>query len=207
MKNKKLIKSALLVIVVVALLGFLKPNEFEAYQIGDKVENFILPNIDGQKVALADYKNQNGVIVIFTCNTCPYAVAYEDRIIALHQKFSKEGYPVLAINPNDPDVQPGDSFEEMKKRAEQKGFKFPYVLDQGQKIYPKFGATKTPHVFLLNNESGDFVLRYIGAIDDNYKDASNVKMHFLADAIEALQNGNPIKMNETKAIGCTIKTK
>lgn len=207
MKNKKLIKSALLVIVVVALLGFLKPNEFEAYQIGDKVENFILPNIDGQKVALADYKNQNGVIVIFTCNTCPYAVAYEDRIIALHQKFSKEGYPVLAINPNDPDVQPGDSFEEMKKRAEQKGFTFPYVLDQGQKIYPKFGATKTPHVFLLNNESGDFVLRYIGAIDDNYKDASNVKMHFLADAIEALQNGNPIKMNETKAIGCTIKTK
>lgn len=207
MKNKKLIKSALLVIVVVALLGFLKPNEFEAYQIGDKVENFILPNIDGQKVALADYKNQNGVIVIFTCNTCPYAVAYEDRIIALHEKFSKEGYPVLAINPNDPDVQPGDSFEEMKKRAEQKGFTFPYVLDQGQKIYPKFGATRTPHVFLLNNESGDFVLRYIGAIDDNYKDASNVKMHFLADAIEALQNGNPIKMNETKAIGCTIKTK
>lgn len=207
MKKNKSFQLIVTALVAFALFSFFKPTSEAKYQLGDKVENFKLPNIDGSYVSLSDYSNQNGVVVIFTCNTCPYAVAYEDRIIALHEKYKNQGFPVLAINPNDPEVQPGDSMNEMQKRAEEKGFTFPYLLDQGQKIYPKFGATKTPHVFLLDNEEGSFVLKYIGAIDDNYKDASQVKIHFLEDAISALQNDTPIKMNETKAIGCTIKTK
>src|SRR5690606_30003035 len=124
------------------------------YKIGDEATDFKLENIDGNQVSLADYPDAKGFIVIFTCNHCPYAVAYEDRIIALDEKYKPLGYPVIAINPNDPEVQPEDSMEEMRKRAAEKGFTFPYLLDLGQEIYPQYGATKTPHVFLLNKEEG-----------------------------------------------------
>lgn len=198
---------SVLAFCVFVLFSFYDKEVNNPYQIGDKVENFSLPNIDGTEVQLyKDYQNTKGVIVIFTCNTCPYAIAYEDRIIALHEKYANMGYPVLAINPNDPVAQPGDSMEEMQIRAKEKGFSFPYVLDKGQGVYPQFGATKTPHVFLLNNEKGDLVVRYIGAIDDNHKDASQVKEPFLDNAIQALMNGREVVTKETKAIGCTIKT-
>lgn len=196
---------------MLGVLTFILLASFHAaenpYKIGDKVDDFKLSDISGKNVALSDYSSEKGVIVIFTCNTCPYAVAYEDRIVALHEQYKKDGFPVLAINPNNPEVQPGDSFDEMKKRAKEKNFGFRYLLDEGQEVYPKFGATRTPQVFLLSNENDGFVLRYIGAIDDNYKDASQVKLRFLEDAIEALKNGRDIQTSETKAIGCTIKTK
>lgn len=156
-------------------------------------------------MSLSDFSEEKGVIVIFTCNTCPYAVAYEDRINDLHAKYASKGYPVLAINPNDPSVQPGDSLEEMKKRKKEKSFQFNYLLDVDQKVYPQFGATKTPHVFLLQNTDKKPQLKYIGAIDDNYKDASQVKEKFLENAIESLENNEEINPQETKAIGCTIK--
>jgi peroxiredoxin len=117
------------------------------------------------------------------------------------------GYPVIAINPNDPDVQPADSFEKMKERAKEKGFTFPYLFDDGQKIYPVYGATKTPHVYLLNKENGEHIVRYIGTIDDNYADASAVEDSYLADAIDALIAGNSPDPSTTKAIGCSIKKK
>ena len=113
------------------------------------------------------------------------------------------GYPVIAINPNDPAVQPADSFDAMKDRAAEKGFPFVYLFDEGQKVYPKFGATKTPHVFLLD---ADKVVRYIGAIDDSAKDASQVEEKYLENAIIALNEGKEINPKETKAIGCSIKS-
>lgn len=207
MKNTKQFKIIMAMgLISLALFSFLKPTASESYEIGDQINDFTLSNIDGSAVSLSDFNNQKGVILIFTCNTCPYAVAYEDRIIALHKNYENAGYPVLAINPNDPAAQPGDSMDEMKKRAKEKGFDFAYLQDKGQQIYPLFGATKTPHVFLLNNENGSFILEYIGAIDDNYKDASKVEQLFLEDAIKALQNGNEIELKETKAIGCSIKS-
>lgn len=178
----------------------------EGYKVGDVVVDFKLPNIDGKQYAMADFTDAKGFVLIFTCNTCPYAVAYEDRIIELHEKFAPKGYPVVAVNPNDPKAQPKDSMEDMRVRAAEKGFNFLYLQDVGQEVYPKFGATKTPHVFLLNKENEQLVLKYIGAIDDNYKDASQVQEKFLEDAIQALLNGEEIKTTETKAIGCTIKT-
>ncbi len=175
------------------------------YKIGDVAEDFSLENIDGNMVSLADYKDAKGFIVTFTCNTCPYAVMYEDRINALNKKYASKGYPVIAIMPNNTNVKPGDNMGAMKERAKSKGFTFPYLLDKGQKVYPKFGATKTPHVFLLENTKQGKVVKYIGAIDDNYKDASAVKTKYVENAVDALLAGKEIKETETKAIGCSIK--
>jgi peroxiredoxin len=174
-------------------------------KVGDKAPKFDLENVDGSIVALDDYADKKGVILIFTCNHCPYSIAYEDRIIALDKKYGPKGYPVVAINPNDPAVQPGDSFDEMKKRAKAKNFPFPYLFDDGQEVYPKYGASRTPHVFLLQKTGNEFEVAYIGAIDDNYQDADAVEEQYLADAIEALLAGNKPDPDFTKAIGCTIK--
>src|SRR6056297_34576 len=173
------------------------------YEIGDVVDDFSLKSTDGEMVSMANYPDAKGYIIIFTCNHCPYAIAYEDRIIELHNEWAPKGYPVIAINPNDPDVQPDDSFEKMKERASEKNFPFKYVLDKGQKVYPKFGAERTPHVFLVDENS---VLRYIGAIDNNYKSAEAADEHYLRDAISALEAGKDPNPAMTKAIGCTIKT-
>ena len=183
-----------------------KPQK-RGYNIGDVVKDFSLENIDGKMVSLSDYEDDNGVILIFTCNHCPYAVAYEDRINDLHNTFAAKGYPVLAINPNDPEVVPEDDMAGMQKRAAEKGFKFPYLFDEGQKIYPVFGATRTPEVYLLQNQGGKMVLVYSGAIDDNYKDADDVEVKYLESAIEAVTNDKKPEPNFTKAVGCTIKTK
>jgi peroxiredoxin len=145
--------------------------------------------------------------VIFTCNHCPYAKAYEDRIIALDKKYKEKGYPVIAINPNDPEVQPEDSFENMQVRAKEKGFTFPYLFDAKQEVYPAYGATKTPHVYLLNKESGKLVVKYIGTIDDNYADEKAVEEKYLANAIDALLKDKMPSPDFTKAIGCSIKVK
>ncbi len=179
----------------------------QGYKIGDKVADFKLKNVDGKMVALSDFKNSKGAIVIFTCNHCPYAKAYEDRIINIHKKYEAKGFPVIAINPNNPEVQPQDSYDLMVVRAKEKSFPFLYLFDEGQKVYPIFGATKTPHVFLLTKKGNDMVVEYIGTIDDNYKDTSLVKDKFLENAIEALLAGKEIAMKETKAVGCGIKVK
>jgi peroxiredoxin len=179
----------------------------QGYKVGDKAMNFKLKNIDDKMVELKDYKNEKGVVVIFTCNHCPYSVAYEDRIIALDKKYKELGYPVVAINPNDPISYPEDSFENMKIRAEEKGFTFPYIFDDGQKVYPVYGAKKTPHVYLLEKKKKDFYVAYIGAIDDNSKDADAVEETYLADAIDALLVGEKPDPSVTKAVGCSIKVK
>ncbi|MGC8865930.1 MAG: thioredoxin family protein [Bacteroidales bacterium] len=174
---------------------------------GDEAPSFSLKNVDGTMVSLSDYANRKGVIVIFTCNHCPYSVAYEDRIIALDRKYKPLGWPVVAINPNDPVVQPADSFEKMQERARDKGFTFPYLFDEGQKIFPLYGATRTPHVFLLQNVEGKFIVRYIGAIDNNYEDADKADDKYVEQAIAALETGAKPSPEVTKAIGCSIKVK
>jgi peroxiredoxin len=174
------------------------------YQIGDVATDFSLKGTDGEMHSLAEIEDANGYVVIFTCNHCPFSKAYEDRIIALQSKYEPLGYPIVAINPNDPEVQEEDSYEKMIERAEEKGFNFLYLFDYGQKIYPQYGATRTPHVFLLDK---DRVVRYIGAIDDNSKNPEEVKETYLADAIDALIEGQEPNPATTKAIGCSIKTK
>jgi len=158
-------------------------------------------------VSYDDYPDAKGFIVIFTCNTCPFAVASEDRIIALDQKYKPKGYPVIAINPNDPEVQPDDTFELMQQKAKDKGFTFPYLYDTSNTVYATYGATKTPHVYLLQKEDDQRIVKYIGAIDDNVRNGDAVKNQFLANAIDQLLAGKEVSVTETKAIGCSIKQK
>ena len=144
--------------------------------------------------------------VIFTCNTCPYSVAYEDRIIELHNKYASKGYPVVAVQPNNVQRSPGDSFDKMKKRAKEKGFEFPYLIDDTQEVTRTYGATNTPHVYVLDRDSKDtFTIEYIGAIDNNSRNAAAANIHYVEDAVDKLLEDKPVETTNTKAIGCTIK--
>ena len=194
-------KILLLGLVILASIGV----NAQAYQIGDEAIDFKLKNVDGKHISLSDYEDAKGFIVIFTCNHCPYSVAYEDRIIEIDKKYKAKGFPVIAINPNDPELYPSDSFENMIIRSEEKGFTFPYIFDNTQEIYKTYGATKTPHVFILSNNSGKYKVEYIGAIDNNYKDAEQVTEHYINDAVDALLQNKKPKVTSTKAIGCSIK--
>jgi peroxiredoxin len=178
------------------------------YNVGDQAADFKLKNVDGKFVSLSDYPNAKGFIVIFTCNHCPFAQAYQDRIIALDKEYKTKGYPVIAINPNDPSLVPDDSYQAMQVRAREKGYTFPYLIDETQEVYKTYGASHTPHVFLLKKEAnGKLVVKYIGAIDDNYQDASAVTQNYVKNAVDNLIAGKDPDPNFTKAIGCSIKSK
>lgn len=203
---------ALLALLTLALVGFSHPFKAESkatdnkgYAIGDAATDFKLKNVDGNMVSLSDYPNAKGYILIFTCNTCPYAVASEERIVALDQEFKAKGFPVIAINPNNPAVQPEDTYERMQAKAREAGFTFPYLYDESQSIYAKYGATKTPHVYILQKQQDKNIVKYIGAIDDNVRDASGVKERFAANAVNELLAGKEVSVKETKAIGCSVK--
>ena len=175
------------------------------YGIGDYARDFKLENVDGKMVSMADYKTAKGIIVIFTCNTCPFAQAYEQRIIDLDKKYASMGFPVIAINPNDVDRMPGDAMKEMIKRSSEKGYTFAYLRDDSQEIAKAYGATKTPHTYLLNKVGGKYRVEFIGAIDDNPNDPDNVDQTYVEDAINALLSGKSPNVKEKRAIGCTIK--
>ncbi|MEP0710528.1 thioredoxin family protein [Algoriphagus sp.] len=145
------------------------------YEIGDLATDFNLKNVDGEMVSLANYADAKGFIVVFTCNHCPFSQAYEERIIALDKKYKAQGFPVIAINPTDPEKYESDSFENMQKQAKEKGYTFPYLLDVGQKIFPQYGATNTPHVYVLTKTAEGNKVAYIGAIDDNAKNPAAVQ--------------------------------
>ncbi|WP_310396355.1 thioredoxin family protein [Hymenobacter sp.] len=175
----------------------------EGYKVGDKVADFKLKNVDGKMVSLADNKAAKGYIVVFTCNTCPYAKAYESRIVDLNKKYAPQGFPVVAINPNDPIVAPGDSYAAMQTKK----YAFPYLLDESQQVARMYGATRTPHLYVLTRKGNDFVVSYIGAIDDNSEDASAVKTRYVENAMTEIMAGKSPSTSATKAIGCTIKWK
>ncbi|MFY0607520.1 MAG: thioredoxin family protein [Cyclobacteriaceae bacterium] len=207
MKKSLLIVAGVLVTVTVLAISAMDTMEEAGYEVGDYVEDFNLPNVDGKYVSLSGDASAKGYIVVFTCNTCPYAKLYEDRIIALDKKYRSKGYPVVAINPNDINKQPDDSMEKMKMRSQDKKYTFPYLRDDSQDVARKFGATKTPHVYVLNKESGKFKVEFIGAIDDSPREAADVSERYVEDAIDALMSGKKPTVTSKRAIGCTIKWK
>jgi peroxiredoxin len=174
------------------------------YVVGDQALDFSLQNVDGRTIALSQVNAANGYIIVFTCNHCPYAQLYEQRIINLHKKFAPKGFPVIAINPNSPEVVPEDNFEAMQQRAAEKRYPFLYLCDSEQTVSLQFGATRTPQVFVLDK---DRYVRYIGAIDDNAESASNVHYRYVENAVYALLNGEMPELDYTRAVGCTIKKK
>lgn len=177
--------------------------------IGEKAPDFKLKNTDGKFYSLGDIKDGNGkkpkgYIVTFTCNTCPIAQKYEDRLIELHEKAAPMGYPLIAIQPNDVAQKPGDSMKEMQARAKSKNYPFVYLLDADQEIYPQYGAQRTPEIYLLDS---NHILQYHGAVDDNVQAPESVSVNYVLKAIEALENGTTPDPQDVKAIGCTIKAK
>ena len=178
-----------------------------AYQVGSEVSDFVLKNTDGQMISLSSFPSAKGFIIVFTCNHCPFSKAYEERIMALDKKYATLGYPVIAINPNDPEAYEEDSFANMKAVAKEKGYTFPYLVDDTQKVGKAFGASRTPHVFVVKRENGKNLIAYIGAIDDNAQDAASASKHYVEDAVNNLLANKPIVVTNTKAIGCAIKWK
>lgn len=166
-----------------------------------------LKNINGETVSLDDYAAAKGFIIVFTCNTCPYSKAYEQRVIALNKKYEPLGYPVIAINPNDPQSSPGDSFDEMKKHAANAGFTFPYLFDEGQIVTAAYGPKSTPFVFILNKTKDGNIIEYTGAIDSDAQNSNPNKKNYAADAINALINNQKPAVTVTKGIGCRISWK
>jgi peroxiredoxin len=199
-------KKLLLLGFLIAGLGmaFTTTNEPTGYAVGDTAKDFKLKNVDGKMVSLKSMKKAKGYIVVFTCNHCPYALAYQDRIIELHNKYAELGYPVVAINPNDKDRSPGDSFDKMQERAKEKDYPFVYLYDEKQDVARSFGATRTPHVYILDK---NMKVQYIGAIDDNSESAEDASEKYVENAVDALLKGESVAVTQTKAIGCTIKWK
>ncbi len=173
-------------------------------KINSECPYFSLPGTDGREYKLTDFSDSGILIVIFSCNHCPYVQAYEDRIKSIQKEFEPKGVQIVAVNSNDAVKYPDDSFEEMKIRAEKKKFNFPYLRDEDQSVAKAFGATHTPEIFLFNKERKLF---YHGKIDDNWQEPDKVKNHYLRDAITELLDGKEISVPETFSIGCTIKWK
>lgn len=171
-------------------------------QVAPNFEN--LPGVDGKKVSLGDLASSQVLVVIFSCNHCPYAQAYENRIVALQAEFKSQGVQFLVINSNDDIGYPEDNFENMVKRAQDKKFNFPYLRDESQAVAKAYGASHTPHIFVFNNKRQ---LSYTGKIDDNWQNPSQVKKQYLKEALSALVQGKMPAEPETFAIGCTIKWK
>lgn len=204
MKN---ILIALSLVIFITAQSFTVPSEDRelGYTIGDIVQDFSLKNVDGEMMSLADNKEAKGYIVVFTCNHCPFSVMYEDRLLGFDQMYAQQGYPVIAINPNDEVRKPEDSFDNMVLRAKEKEFTFPYLHDNTQEIARQFGATRTPHIYVLVKEEEGFAVKYIGAIDDSPRSSSDVEDPYLHRAMRSIISGIAPDPDFTKAIGCTIK--
>jgi peroxiredoxin len=198
--------SGLVALFAVALMSA-GPSE-TGYKVGDTATDFSLKGVDGKMISMKGDAAAKGYILAFTCNECPYAKLYEDRIIALHQKYAAKGYPVIAINPNDPSIVPEDSYAEMQKRAKEKNIPYAYVLDETQQVAKTYGAQRTPHIYIVQRAKGDqFKVAYIGAVDDNAREPGKVTNRYAEQAIDALLTGKSIATTSTKAIGCGIKWK
>ncbi len=177
------------------------------YKTGDVVIGFSLKNVNGKMVSLADYKKAKGFIIVFTANHCPFARRYQQRMNDFSKKYGALNVPLLAISPNDASVIPEDTYDEMKARAKQQHYVFPYLYDETQAVTKAFGVSKTPQAFVIFKENGQWRLRYSGAIDDNGAEPEKVKNHYLEDAVNACLQGRPVAVPVTKSVGCGIKWK
>lgn len=194
-------------ILALTLLTILSTTfiDIDQLNIGDKAAKAELKmqGIDGKSISLKELKKENGVCVIFSCNTCPYVIGWEDRYNEIYKECANNNIGFVLVNSNEAKRDGDDSMAAMKDHAKEKGYlDFAYVVDENNVLADAFGATKTPDVFLFN---GNMELVYKGAIDDNMKEKDNVKEPFLKNAVKALRSGKAIDPAETKALGCSIK--
>jgi peroxiredoxin len=169
--------------------------------IAQTAPSFTLPGVDGRDHSLDDYRDARALVLVQSCNHCPYVRAWEGRLNTIQQDYADGGVSVVAINSNDAAGHPGDSFEEMQARASEQGFAFDYLHDEQQSIARALGSERTPEVFVFD---GDRRLVYHGAIDDN-RDDTAVAAHYLRDALDAVLAGTAPAIADTAAVGCTVK--
>jgi len=172
--------------------------------LGSPAPNFDLPGIDNRKYSLASFADKPILVVIFSCNHCPYVKDYETRMVSIQRDYAAKGVQLVAVNSNDAEAYPEDSFPEMVKRARERGFNFPYLRDESQKVAKAYGAERTPEVFVFDEKR---TLCYHGRIDDNVYDPKEVRQHYLRDALDAVIMGRKVTLEDTEPVGCTIKWK
>ena len=202
MKKVRIIISGILVTVLFSSLGM--AQQMEELAIGSKAPMIDkkMESVSGKEISLKDASKENGLVVIFSCNTCPWVERWEDRYPLVSTIASEQNVGVIALNPNENYRDKGDGMVDMKKRAKKMNYDFEYTLDKNHEIADAFGATRTPHVYLFNAE---MELVYVGAIDDNAQDANAVENFYLKDAIEQMTSGKKVEVAKTKSLGCTIK--
>ena len=169
--------------------------------LGSRAPDFDLPGVDGRRYSLASFAGRPVLVVVFSCNHCPYVVAYEDRMVSIQGDYASRGVQFVAINSNDDRAYPEDSFSNMVKRSKEKGFNFPYLRDESQKVVGAYGGVCTPHVFAFDKGRR---LRYRGRIDDS-KEPSQVTTHDLRNALDDLVAGREVRVPDTRPFGCSIK--
>lgn len=201
-----MIMKTLLAFLMLTATSFTTKTANTGYKVGDTAVDFKLKNVDGKTVSLANYSSAKGYIVVFTCNHCPYAKAYETRVQELDKMYAAKGFPVIAISPSDPESMPQDSPENMKKHAVEKKYSFPYLADITQETSKAFGAKATPTVYVLQKTARGNIVKYVGSIDDD-TEGSNIKNKYAENAVNALLTGKTPAVTSTKAIGCAIKYK
>lgn len=172
--------------------------------IGQSAIPFTILGTDQRLHSLSNYTEKRAIVLIFSCNHCPYVQAWEDRMIAIQTDYELRDVRLIAINSNDATNYPADSFDKMRERARQKRFNFPYLYDETQQVAHAYGAERTPEVFVFDHAG---ILRYHGAIDDQYESVARIKNHYLRDALDAILAGESPRIAETAPIGCTIKWK
>lgn len=203
-------------LAVLSAAGFGNPgdkNTINTIELGSvcPMQTASMKNVDGTSLVLGRNKQENGLLVVFSCNTCPFVIGdggesqgWEGRYNTVHEWAKRAKVGMVLINSNQAKRDNGDGFDDMVKRANEKGYTMPYLLDEGSELANAFGAKTTPHVFLFDKE---LKLVYRGSIDDNVKSASDVKESYLEVALRALSSGQTIKTNDTRPVGCSIKRK
>lgn len=194
-------------ITLLLLYATVCPAQTKGYTLGDAVADFQLKNVDSRVINLAGYRAQKGLIVVFTSNHCPFARAYEDRIVALDRQFAPQGFPLLAVMSNNPAAYEADSFAQMQVRAQAGQYPFPYGMDETQQVARAFGVTRTPQAFVLRNKNGQFTVEYIGSIDDSPQEPGSVRRRYVGEAVTSLLAGQPVQTPLTKPIGCGLTWK
>lgn len=173
------------------------------FAVGDEVSDFKLKNVDGKMVSMSDFSQAKGFILVFTCNHCPFSKAYEERLVQLNGKYMSKGFPLIAINPNDPEAYEEDNYENMKKRAAERGFTFPYLVDD-KGVGKSYGVSRSPQAFVIEKVGSKNIVRYIGAIDDSPKSEGLVSNKYVEQAVENLLLNKPVVTQNTRAIGCAM---
>ena len=201
----KSIKTVAFVLLLISLYSFSGNNKAPDSLIGNTVNDFSLRNIDNKNISLNDFKNAKGFIIVFTCNHCPFAKLYSERLNMLNEKYKSLHVPLIAINSTDSIVYEEETFAEMIKKVKEKEFNFPYLQDNTQAVAKYFGAVKTPHAFVIWKENNMWKIKYKGAIDDNGAEPKKVTHAYVEEAVDALLHSKTIAVTETRSIGCAIK--